>query len=685
MTITSLRPLAALALLFVCSSVYAQQQPTSALRGRAAQWEQMAAAEDARARTPAQLATLLMTSHSSAPELRRLAVRALGRLERADLSDSIAVSLRDPAARVRAEAAHALGQSRSRAAPGNAQATLVQALAAEKDSLVVSAIVETLGRLRYATAADAASSVSAILAQARGATALGALRGLFFLAKQPNARPALVTARATLLEQATAVPRAAALGAIRARTVAAATLVSLGPDTAALRAILSDSNPFVRREAAAGLFAMTDTAASAPWITRALADSSGVVRYDALRAYGHRLAAARGCAPIVTAIRDSHPHTALLAIDELAMLCPGDDGITALLDSIARALPPAGDGQWHRAAHALVALSTRAPSRASQRIVAFATHPNPFVRTYAATVAGTLKYQATLETLVDDADANVRAEAVEGLSRTVGTAAQTIYLAQLTRAENQVVMAAVAAIDSTTANAEAAAKLLDALDRLSATKRENSRDGRDAVLVRLRQVGSAGLADRLRPYLRDFDPQIAARAADALQAWTGTRPAVEPAAPPAVAPVTFAEASALANQHVIIQLASGGEVEVELFPFDAPTNAARFARLARRGYFDGLTLHRIAPNFVVQGGSPAANEYMGDALFSRDELAVENWRGTVGLSTRGRDTGDGQIYFNLIDNVNLDHNYTVFGRVVRGMEFVDSMLEGAVMKKVIMR
>jgi cyclophilin family peptidyl-prolyl cis-trans isomerase len=289
---------------------------------------------------------------------------------------------------------------------------------------------------------------------------------------------------------------------------------------------------------------------------------------------------------------------------------------------------------------------------------------------------------AALQRLAGDSEANVRAAAVDGLSRVVGHAADSVYVAQLTRDENQVLMAAVGALDSTRHSA-ATTQLFAALDRLTATRRENSRDGRDTLLVLLRKLGNASLADRMRPYLRDFDPQIAARAAEALEAWTGSRPNIAPSAPPPLQPVRFAEATALARTRVLIQLATGGEVELEFFPFDAPTNTARFVRLARRGYFDGLTLHRVAPNFVVQGGSPSANEYVGDAPFTRDELGLENWRGTVGLSTRGRDTGDGQLYINLIDNVRLDHDYTIFARVVRGMEQLDAMLEGAVMRKVL--
>ncbi len=671
------------ALLLGLSSAVSAQQPTASLRSHAAEWERLAAAEDARARTPEQLAVILSSLRSSEPELRRLAVRALGRLERTDLSDTIARVLRDRAPRVRAEAAHALGQARSRAPAGNAPATLLQVLGAEQDPLVISALVETLGRLRYTNAAEAGPAVAAISAHASGATALGAVRGLFFLSRQPNARAALNTARPLLAQTATRAGMYNSIDATRLRTVAAATLVALGADTAALRAILSDREPFVRREAAVALFAFADTAASAPLILRALADSSGVVRYDALRAYGRRLAATRGCEPIVTATREAHVHTALLALDLLGAACVGDNRVTDLLDLTARALPPT-DSQWHYAAHALVSLSARAPFRAEQRLGAFVTHPSEFVRTYAAVAATKLGHRTTLERLAEDPAANVRAAAIEGLDSIARHTADAIYIAQLARDENQVLIAAAVALDSTD-RADAADQLLAALDRVTAAKRENSRDGRDALLVRLRQVGKAANAERLRPYLRDFDPQIAQRAAEAIQAWTGSRPAVEPSEPPRLAPVTFAEASTLAGSHVKIQLAAGGEVELELFPFDAPTNAARFARLARRGYFDGLTLHRIVPNFVVQGGSPSANEYMGDAAFTRDELALENWRGTVGLSTRGRDTGDGQLYINLVDNVRLDHDYTIFARVIRGMEHVDAMREGAVMRRVIVQ
>src|SRR5690606_695050 len=141
---------------------------------------------------------------------------------------------------------------------------------------------------------------------------------------------------------------------------------------------------------------------------------------------------------------------------------------------------------------------------------------------------------------------------------------------------------------------------------------------------------------------------------------------------------TTGELAALERTLVVLHMERGDTITIEPLPLVAPTNAHRFVRLARAGWLDGLTFHRWAPNFVIQGGSPGANEYAGDGPYTRDEIGSPHWRGTVGLSTRGPDTGDGQIFVNLVDNVRLDGDYTVFGRVVGGMETVDAVLEGDV-------
>jgi cyclophilin family peptidyl-prolyl cis-trans isomerase len=126
-----------------------------------------------------------------------------------------------------------------------------------------------------------------------------------------------------------------------------------------------------------------------------------------------------------------------------------------------------------------------------------------------------------------------------------------------------------------------------------------------------------------------------------------------------------------------------GTFELALFTSQAPAAVLRFAHLAEAGYYNGLTFHRVVPNFVIQGGSPGATEYIGDAGFMRDEVGVwPHVRGAVGVSTRGRDTGDAQIFVDLVDNPRLDHEYTVFAQVLNGIEIVDQILEGDVIDRV---
>jgi cyclophilin family peptidyl-prolyl cis-trans isomerase len=111
----------------------------------------------------------------------------------------------------------------------------------------------------------------------------------------------------------------------------------------------------------------------------------------------------------------------------------------------------------------------------------------------------------------------------------------------------------------------------------------------------------------------------------------------------------------------------------------APLAVERFLELAMTNrYYDGLTFHRVVPNFVVQGGSPGDNEYSGDKTFMRDEIgAATNVRGSVGVSTRGRNTGDAQFFVNLVDNPRLDYDYTIFATVFpRDMAVVDAIEEG---------
>jgi len=234
-------------------------------------------------------------------------------------------------------------------------------------------------------------------------------------------------------------------------------------------------------------------------------------------------------------------------------------------------------------------------------------------------------------------------------------------------------------LEGTANRADAVGPLVAAFVRVSQRRRETARDPRLALLERIHEVGSREQAADLEPYLNDYDPIVAARTAEILTDWTGESRAAQPALLPRQALPFAEELERLGDTRIVLEMARGGEIEIRLLVTEAPTHAARFARLVSAGYFNGLTFHRVVTNFVLQGGSPGANEYAGDAAYTRDELGlVSHWRGTVATSTRGRDTGDGQIFINLVDNLRLNHDYTVFGEVVSGMDVIDQVVEGDV-------
>ena len=224
------------------------------------------------------------------------------------------------------------------------------------------------------------------------------------------------------------------------------------------------------------------------------------------------------------------------------------------------------------------------------------------------------------------------------------------------------------------------------LERITRDRKATSRDARTEILQRLREFGDVRLAGDLRPFLLDIDPAIAKLAAEIISE-KGTSK-VEPATKRYATKPVPSEAfiRRLAGATAVVKMKEAGPFTLQLIPEEAPVTVALFAQLAEAKYYNGLTLHRIVPNFVLQGGSPGANEYVGHADFMRDELGLPSHRrGTLGISTRGRDTGDAQIFINLIDNFRLDHAYTVFARIVEGMDNVDKIQEGDVIESIEIR
>ncbi|MGH9347094.1 MAG: HEAT repeat domain-containing protein [Vicinamibacterales bacterium] len=681
------------------------------------------AAEDARAPTLEQLATLLEGMRSEDPGIQQLAVRGVGRLERPTLVPEILPLVSAKAPEVRSEAANALGQAIQGSARSNAEdplpavvKTLRQRLSVESDADVRSAIYRTLGRLPYRSS-PLLSEVEAVLVDAtqegpRNATVLlGSVKGLEALFRL-NGKDASATG--TTLARLRQIVRApvdstssteAHTGARIRRVALAALIAARGVDSETLRAALQDPDDQVRRLAAVGAGSTdamnrlgmphaigTPVDGRAALIDQALRDRSAMVRYDALHAHAAHLQS-ESCGPILHAVRDPAPHVLLLALDLLGNGCPAPErraAIRSLLAAVQTLPPPAASAPgtrvaWHAAARGLVALARLDPREAARRMSAFATHEIWQVRMYAARAATSLEDAATLDRLARDQHPNVRTAAVGGLARVAGQKAHAIYLEALAAPDYQLARAAARALAGSPNRAEAVPALLSALSRLTAERRDTSRDPRVAILERLAELGSRDQVSDLTPYLTDFDPRVAERAAAALKQWTGTDHPTAPSPLP-IRPPDVRELERYVASVARVTVRGVGSFDMKLLPEEAPATVARFVRLVNEGYYNGLTYHRVVPNWLIQGGSPGANEFMGDGPYLRDELGLyPRVRGAVGTSTRGRDTGDAQMAIDVADNLRLEHQYTVFAQVVQGMDVVDRVLEGDVIERIEIR
>lgn len=131
-----------------------------------------------------------------------------------------------------------------------------------------------------------------------------------------------------------------------------------------------------------------------------------------------------------------------------------------------------------------------------------------------------------------------------------------------------------------------------------------------------------------------------------------------------------------------------GVMKIEFFEQDAPNTVANFLKLAESGFYNGVTFHRVIPNFVIQGGDPTGTGAGGPGYKIDCELTGNNQyhdRGVLSMAHAGRNTGGSQFFIcHSRDNTaHLDRNHTCFGKVVEGVEVIDQIRQGDVMDKVV--
>ena len=134
-----------------------------------------------------------------------------------------------------------------------------------------------------------------------------------------------------------------------------------------------------------------------------------------------------------------------------------------------------------------------------------------------------------------------------------------------------------------------------------------------------------------------------------------------------------------------IELAKGGSIVIEFFDAEAPGTVKNFQDLAKKGFYDGLTFHRVIPGFVAQGGCPVGNGTGGPGYTipcEAENNPHKHMRGTLSMAHAGKNTGGSQFFICFEPQPHLDHVHTVFGQVIEGMEFVDQIKPGDQMQKV---
>jgi len=611
--------------------------------------------------------------------VRRRAALAIGHVGLADGVQPLIALLGDSDAEVKQMAAFALGLIGDR----RARDPLVAALD-DPSPLVSGSAAEALGLIGDASSADAIATMVSKMAQAgapppadesaaadRRDTPQAAFRlGVYALVRLKAYEP---LARA-VLDQA---------GQPRVRSYPVAFALERLADKRALPALLTlakESDAYTRAFAVKGLGALKDRSAL-PELLTLLTSGERSVLIETIRAVGS-IGDPAAAAPLMKFVTTANtdPQVRLAAVAALGSLHDASTGDT-LIDLLADPTP---------AVRAAALRSLAALDRDDFVTVLSGLDPdaNWTVRAALAGVLATLPPEAGLarvHQMLSDSDQRVIPAVLNALVALHDPQAPEILLERL-KADDPAVRAAAAAGIGQLKPAGGAQALAAAY---AAGQRDPIYIARAAVLAALVKYGAADATPVLRTALADKDWAVRVRAAMLLKQLDPSAVDVDAQIRPA--PTTLAAgvyaAPRLVSPPVSTQVyvdTDRGTIQIELAVIDAPLTVENFVALARKGYFNGLSVHRVVADFVVQDGDPRGDGEGGPGYTIRDELnELPYLRGTVGMALDPwPDTGGSQWFITHSPQPHLDAKYTVFGRVVAGMDVVDRIQQGDVIRQV---
>ncbi len=623
---------------------------------------------------------LLALLEDDEPRLRRRAAIAIGRVGLAEGVEPLVARLEDPDPDVRTMVAFSLGLLGDRRAAD----PLVRTLTNDADARVRGRAADALGRLGDAQHAQAIARL------ARGVIDGGALAAIaddelgYPLAPDVEAFRLAVYALVRLKAwDALAVAVLDSTGQPRSRWWPVAYALQRIEDARAVPALLTltqspgaDTAAFAAR----GLGALE--APEGVGALRRLVDPKARparVVAQAVRALGQ--IADPAATDVLVALarqRDLDDNVRLEVITALGLI-GGKVAAETVVDYVAAPWPPL------RAA-AFRALANVDPESFFTVLSGLDADPHWSVRAEQASLFATLDPARALQAIRlrwADADPRVKAAALPALAAVKAPDLAALVSAAL-EAESEPLRTAAIAVLAREKLPEAAVLLRAAYER---GRKDAGFDARAAALEALAGLGADAARATLTDALGDREWAVRVKAADLLRRLdpeadvSAARPA-----PVALSREAYGDASLVSpafSPQAYLET-SAGRVQIELDVVNAPLTTRNFVALARRGYFNGVALHRVVPNFVVQGGDPGGDGEGGPGYAIRDELSdVPYLRGTVGMALSWADTGGSQFFITHGPQPHLDGRYAVFGRVVDGMDVVDRLKRWDVIDRVL--
>ncbi|HSE32634.1 MAG TPA: peptidylprolyl isomerase [Pyrinomonadaceae bacterium] len=223
---------------------------------------------------------------------------------------------------------------------------------------------------------------------------------------------------------------------------------------------------------------------------------------------------------------------------------------------------------------------------------------------------------------------------------------------------------------------------------LAQTKSDALNDAALSILDSLGKQKTSAANEGIKSALQSADPLIRQRAVALLKTnGVGDFAASIGTVKTSNTKVDYLRALSRSDRSVrAIVTTSKGSFTIELLPSEAPLTVDNFIRLAQRGYFRGITIHRVVPNFVIQDGDPRGDGNGGPGYQIRCEInQLPYERASVGMALSGKDTGGSQWFVTHSRQPHLDGGYTIFGRVMSGMDVVDNIVRGDVIQSITIR